>query len=341
MAGAGARRRTCCATVRSGSRTLAVGPLRPLPWRRWHVRSTVGASRTARPGIGATYDEANALLCLGVVAEDRGDYGRAEPLFATAQELLDQDDALKADVLTAAFHLGVVAYGRGELERAAGLWQDVLAAGRAIGDPLTVAWCLHYLGLVATELGDLVTAAEALGKALARTMAVAMRHDWNQVLWTLAVLAMTTGESAAGAALLGAADAAGERQAPNLPERVAYERAQQRLRAVLGDESFAAAWSQGSRMTTDEVVAAAQGVLDAARRRGTETRGQDCGRGRLTTREVDVLRLLVAGKSNPEIAESLFISPRTATTHVSNILAKLGVATRTEAAARAVRDDLA
>jgi DNA-binding NarL/FixJ family response regulator len=53
-----------------------------------------------------------------------------------------------------------------------------------------------------------------------------------------------------------------------------------------------------------------------------------------------VLRLLVAGKSNPGIAEALFISPRTATTHVTNILAKLGAASRTEAAAVAVRDGL-
>ncbi|WP_460370509.1 helix-turn-helix domain-containing protein, partial [Actinocorallia lasiicapitis] len=54
----------------------------------------------------------------------------------------------------------------------------------------------------------------------------------------------------------------------------------------------------------------------------------------LTARESEVLRLLADGLSNRDIAAALFISPKTASVHVSNILAKLGVATRTEAAAR-------
>ncbi|WP_326711028.1 AAA family ATPase [Streptomyces sp. NBC_01474] len=57
----------------------------------------------------------------------------------------------------------------------------------------------------------------------------------------------------------------------------------------------------------------------------------------LTSRERDVLRLVAAGRSNRQIAEELFISPKTASVHVSNILAKLGVAGRGEAAALAHR----
>jgi ATP/maltotriose-dependent transcriptional regulator MalT len=53
----------------------------------------------------------------------------------------------------------------------------------------------------------------------------------------------------------------------------------------------------------------------------------------LTEREVEVLRLLAAGHSNREIAAELFIATKTASVHVSNILGKLGVASRTEAAA--------
>ncbi|MGW0417179.1 helix-turn-helix domain-containing protein, partial [Streptomyces collinus] len=57
----------------------------------------------------------------------------------------------------------------------------------------------------------------------------------------------------------------------------------------------------------------------------------------LTGRERDVLRLVSAGRTNRQIAEELFISPKTASVHVSNILGKLGVSGRGEAAALAHR----
>jgi DNA-binding NarL/FixJ family response regulator len=55
----------------------------------------------------------------------------------------------------------------------------------------------------------------------------------------------------------------------------------------------------------------------------------------LTPRELEVLRLLVAGRSNRQIAEALFISGKTVSVHVTNILMKLGVHSRLEAAVRA------
>jgi DNA-binding CsgD family transcriptional regulator len=61
----------------------------------------------------------------------------------------------------------------------------------------------------------------------------------------------------------------------------------------------------------------------------------------LTAREREVLRLIAEGRSNREIGAALFISAKTASVHVSNILGKLGVASRTEAAAVALRDGTA
>jgi DNA-binding CsgD family transcriptional regulator/tetratricopeptide (TPR) repeat protein len=60
----------------------------------------------------------------------------------------------------------------------------------------------------------------------------------------------------------------------------------------------------------------------------------------LTARERDVLRLVAEGRTNRQIAETLFISPKTASVHVSNILAKLSLSTRGEAAALAHRLNL-
>jgi DNA-binding NarL/FixJ family response regulator len=60
----------------------------------------------------------------------------------------------------------------------------------------------------------------------------------------------------------------------------------------------------------------------------------------LTPRERDVLALVADGRSNREIARALVVSERTARTHVSNILAKLGLASRTQAALWATREGI-
>jgi DNA-binding CsgD family transcriptional regulator/tetratricopeptide (TPR) repeat protein len=82
-------------------------------------------------------------------------------------------------------------------------------------------------------------------------------------------------------------------------------------------------------------------ALEALARRGRLDLGAgvpaERGLAGLTPRELEVLRLLVEGRSNRQIAEQLFISGKTASVHVTNILAKLGVHSRLEAAAMARR----
>lgn len=82
--------------------------------------------------------------------------------------------------------------------------------------------------------------------------------------------------------------------------------------------------------------------VDALTRRGrlADTSSAADRTSPLTAREQDVLRLLARGRSNRQIGEELFISGKTASVHVSNILAKLGAASRGEAVAIAYREGL-
>jgi DNA-binding NarL/FixJ family response regulator len=78
-------------------------------------------------------------------------------------------------------------------------------------------------------------------------------------------------------------------------------------------------------------------LLDRLRISGTDDRVE---RAELSERELEVLRLLAAGRDNREIAEALVISPRTAKNHISSILAKLQMENRVQAAVYAVRRGL-
>jgi two-component system, NarL family, response regulator LiaR len=78
---------------------------------------------------------------------------------------------------------------------------------------------------------------------------------------------------------------------------------------------------------------AAQVLIRAA------TQPEEVDKG-LTQRELEILRLMVDGMSNPEIAKKLFVSRSTVKFHVSNILMKLGASTRTEAVSMAIHSRL-
>ncbi|MFG2352267.1 ATP-binding protein [Streptomyces sp. NPDC048521] len=128
-----------------------------------------------------------------------------------------------------------------------------------------------------------------------------------------------------------------------------YEQARCRLRyarALLAAERRAEAAEQArlARETAAGLGAAPLlARIDALTGRGRlAATPADAGRATtLTAREQDVLRLLARGRSNRQIGEELFISGKTASVHVSNILAKLGAASRTEAVAIAYRQGLA
>jgi DNA-binding CsgD family transcriptional regulator len=113
--------------------------------------------------------------------------------------------------------------------------------------------------------------------------------------------------------------------------------------AVDGDQ--ARAWLELARATYERSGAAHDlaRVDGALRARGVRrgAAGSRCrpqsGREALTDTELKVVRLVAERLTNPEIAERMFISRRTVQTHVSHVLAKLGVASRRELAAEAAR----
>jgi DNA-binding CsgD family transcriptional regulator len=110
------------------------------------------------------------------------------------------------------------------------------------------------------------------------------------------------------------------------------EKALAPARAALGEEAFEAARAAGRAMPLSEAVALALAVPSEA---GESTPVHGADRHGLTAREFEVLLLLAKGRTNPEIAETLYITTRTAQTHVQNIFGKLDISSRSEAAAYA------
>jgi DNA-binding CsgD family transcriptional regulator len=109
-----------------------------------------------------------------------------------------------------------------------------------------------------------------------------------------------------------------------------------------GDREQATMAAQAAHKTALQLGAEPlQAALELLARRGRLELGiglpAERGLAGLTPREVEVLRLLVEGRSNRQIAEELFISGKTASVHVTNLMAKLGVHSRLEAAAMARR----
>jgi DNA-binding NarL/FixJ family response regulator len=108
----------------------------------------------------------------------------------------------------------------------------------------------------------------------------------------------------------------------------------------LGEEAFAVEWTAGRALPLAEAVAEALTVtIDGAGTAADKALTLATQHG-LTRREVEVLGLVRQGCSNREIGERLYISERTARTHVQNILDKLDVSTRAAAAAYAVEHGL-
>ena len=122
----------------------------------------------------------------------------------------------------------------------------------------------------------------------------------------------------------------------NFPERLEYDRARAAARSHLGESAFRSAWDVGWPRAIEGSADDVSDVLNAARRADVEPRSSRyASEVGLTPRELEVLRLVAAGRSNREIAAALFIGVPTVKSHLTAILAKLGLPSRSAATAYA------
>jgi DNA-binding CsgD family transcriptional regulator len=201
---------------------------------------------------------------------------------------------------------------------------------------------LNNLGHMAEHLGDLRHGAACFGEGLGLSEEYHDRLGIAYCLAGMAGIARQLGRPELAARLLGAVDAMIETSGVVFEpvELAEAERHRAATRRQLGDAAFDAAWTAGRRLSGDEAMAdAARFASEVA---SLPAPGQSAvADSILSQRERDVIRLLVDGRSDREIADELFISTRTASNHVRNILNKLGVDNRTAAATYAVRQELA
>ena len=239
---------------------------------------------------------------------------------------------------------GLLAHRRGDLNRAGGYLTDALALSRDVGDQYVAAIALELLGFVLTDRGEHGQAAARYGEALACWREVGTREGLVDWLAMVASLAMAVGETEQAARWFGSVEAQVEVLGFSwpLPEQARFGRIADDVRSSLGETAFGAAWAAGRALSLERATAEAASLLAALATPVAADRPDDSAtHASLTPREREVLRLLAAGRTDRAIAAALSVSPHTASTHVRNILAKLGAESRTAAAAYAFRHGLA
>jgi DNA-binding CsgD family transcriptional regulator len=269
------------------------------------------------------------------LADLRVRQGRLEEAALLLEGLDRHPDAVRT---LAALHLarGELALARDLLERATATADDVVPT---VGESTMVGPLLALLVDVHLEEGDLGQA-ERAARRLAR-VAGAQRGPYLKAAAALAKgrICVAGGQGDARACLHEALEGFSRAQLPMELARTRLEMA----RALSGSAPEVAIAEAKAALEDFERLEAARHA-DAAgallRSLGAPVRTGPKGVGALTRREAEILELVGAGLSNPEIAERLFITRKTVEHHVGSLLAKLGLRNRAEAAAYATRQNL-
>ncbi len=247
--------------------------------------------------------------------------------------------------------LGIAAIQEGAFDLARMELETALTQHEVIGYASGLVWTMQNLADLDHDQGRLADSARLHAEALRRCAEAGGAWGAYEDLAAIARLARDSGLETDSAALFAAATRIQEFFGilPRVDREIDPAEWEE-LRGRLGGERFERAHAEGTGFSLDEAIAHARSTAEAI-----ALDGNDCptpvvpvGAGSLaasgmglTAREGDVLLLLVEGHSNPEIGELLSISQRTVRNHVTSILSKFGVESRTAAATFALRHGLA
>lgn len=265
-----------------------------------------------------------ALFWRGIIGVNRGEDELAATLLAESVHLSRQLGE-EAATATALDNLGTIARRQGDLEQAQARYEEALATSRAGRLGWHTAENMGHLAGVAADRGEWARAAALYGESLdlMETQADDTRALAG-ILAGMAVVIAASGDPRLAARLCGAITALHEETGvrPSPVGRFDLQRAEAAVSQQLSVTVVLAQRQEGSSMTLDAAIAEARTAITTP---AGDPRLRDLG---LTPRELDVVRLIVAGRSNREIATALFISVPTVKRHVSTILAKLQLPSR-------------
>ncbi len=337
----------------SGNRHLvgrALGSLGAVSYYQGRLDDAERYWDEARSIMGEAGDliaEATGTGNLGALAYERGDLERAEALQLRALELQRRLRSSR-DLPYSLINLAGVATLRNNFELAHACIAEAIALLREAGNTAIEGIALNVAAGLALAEGNAVDCAALL---LDSMRLVGDSGDQRAVVENAEMLAeacAATGRLDAGAVLLAAA-VRGRRELGAKPtpfKQEELERIGASIRERLTPKAQAAAEADGNRLDLDalprrmstiarDIVGKRRGPVEIA----VNAVPQPVDYG-LTAREREVLRLLTEGLTTDELADQLFISPRTATTHLTRIMAKLGVASRTAAVAVGMRNGI-
>jgi len=264
---------------------------------------------------------------------------------AHAESLWEEELALRRELgdrhgtAWALQNLGLPHLLRGDADAAAERFLEASSIFNDLGDRYGMAFTFINLGRAAVDQGDDLQAAARFGQALGHFQALGDHWGIAHVLEDCAGLVLHAGHTERAARLLGAAAAARAVDGVQLlvMNRMRHQRVVTQARAALGNQQFETLFARGRAIALQDALAEVR-ELFASEPWMPQTSAVspivDLG---LTPREIEVLRLLTEGLSDREIAETLFLSPRTVGWHVTHVLDKLDAPTRTAAAAAAIR----